>query len=259
MENNLLRSLSRERVSEELLKGFEQSQVPSKYFKLLEETELLYVAFPEFRGCKECMHDSRGNHHNESLFQHIVEVLDRLQVSDAKFRLVVALHDIGKIQTRSEENDKVFFLEHDKVGAEIVSKRLRELRFSNDVVQYAKTLVANHMRMNKILQLCEEGQTWEKSLARLFIELGENEQLLQDMIRLSSADIRLTDSAMVEVLLAVNRWSSTTRGITGIDVLNYPKENRGKLLRQMRYIQLTQGLSRESLLKILDGEANNVH
>jgi poly(A) polymerase len=64
-------------------------------------------------------------------------------------RLAALLHDIGKPKTRRFQPDgAVTFHHHDVVGAKLARKRLRTLRFSNDLVDQVCTLIELHLRFH---------------------------------------------------------------------------------------------------------------
>jgi poly(A) polymerase len=59
------------------------------------------------------------------------------------------MHDVGKPRTRRfQEDGTVTFHHHDVVGAKLTRKRLRALRFSNDVVDAVAKLVELHLRFH---------------------------------------------------------------------------------------------------------------
>src|SRR5699024_7357730 len=61
-------------------------------------------------------------------------------------RFAALMHDIGKPKTRRfEKNGKVTFLHHDVVGAKLVAKRMRALRFDKDTTKAVARLVELHM------------------------------------------------------------------------------------------------------------------
>ena len=64
-------------------------------------------------------------------------------------RLAALLHDIGKPRTRRFESDgRVSFHHHEVVGAKMTAKRLRALRYPNDVVDEVSRLVELHLRFH---------------------------------------------------------------------------------------------------------------
>ncbi len=61
--------------------------------------------------------------------------------------LGAVFHDVGKAATQTvEENGRIRFLGHDKVGAETAVKRLVKMRFSNASVRHVEKIVVGHMR-----------------------------------------------------------------------------------------------------------------
>ncbi len=62
-------------------------------------------------------------------------------------KLAALLHDIGKSETWSQEEDgRIHFYNHDLVGAQIAATRLQELRFSRDEAERMRVLVGQHLR-----------------------------------------------------------------------------------------------------------------
>ncbi len=71
-------------------------------------------------------------------------------------RLDGLFHDVGKKDTQTiAESGRIRFLGHDKIGAELSAKRLRQMTFSNKVVKQVETAVNSHMRP---LQLAQNGK-----------------------------------------------------------------------------------------------------
>ena len=71
-------------------------------------------------------------------------------------RLAGMFHDVGKKATQTiDENGRIRFLGHDKVGADIAAARLRTLSFSNQAIKQVETAVNGHMRP---LQLAQTGK-----------------------------------------------------------------------------------------------------
>jgi tRNA nucleotidyltransferase/poly(A) polymerase len=70
--------------------------------------------------------------------------------------LAGVFHDVGKKATQTmDENGRIRFLGHDKVGADIAAARLRTLSFSNQAIKQVETAVTGHMRP---LQLAQTGK-----------------------------------------------------------------------------------------------------
>jgi len=96
------------------------------------------------------------NHHKD-IYEHTLTVLEqavmlekaRHHEPDLTLRLSALLHDIGKPATkRIEAGGKVSFYHHDAVGAKLARKRLRALKYPNDVVDDVTQLVDQHLRFH---------------------------------------------------------------------------------------------------------------
>lgn len=62
-------------------------------------------------------------------------------------KLAALLHDVGKPQTRSQDEDgRIHFYNHELVGAQITTSLMRRLRFSQDEVERVRVLVGQHLR-----------------------------------------------------------------------------------------------------------------
>ena len=87
------------------------------------------------------------DHHHKDVLAHTIAVVGKAPGgADVKVRLAALLHDIGKPATRSFENGRVSFHHHEVVGARMARDRLRELRFSREMVKDVQQLVYLHMR-----------------------------------------------------------------------------------------------------------------
>ena len=146
--------ISAERVRDELVKTL-CAPYPRRGLTLLVETGLAERVLPEL----PALALERDEHHrHKDVYEHTLTVLeqaiameDRLPDGgpDLVTRLAALLHDVGKPRTRRFQPDgTVTFHHHDVVGAKLTRKRLRALRFSNDVVDAVARLVELHLRFH---------------------------------------------------------------------------------------------------------------
>ena len=144
--------VSAERVRDELVKLL-MSAHPRRGLTLLVGTGLAERVLPEL----PALALERDEHHrHKDVYQHTLTVLeqsidleDRLGGPDLVSRLAALMHDVGKPRTRRfQEDGTVTFHHHDVVGAKLTRKRLRALRFSNDVVDAVAKLVELHLRFH---------------------------------------------------------------------------------------------------------------
>lgn len=258
---HLLTGVSMERISEEVLKGLDEAESKANYFRLLSESGLIYDIFPELAGMTRTYHDSRGTHYGESVYQHILDVLERADHEGHRgpdLLLAIILHDSGKMQTVEAKPDgKIMFIGHDEVGAQIAYGTLLASRFSGNIAIYVSRVIKQHMTMNQISLLPEE--TLRKTLARFFVfDIEQSIHLLYSIITLSELD---TNGKHATVRMLADEMFGMTGPeplIKGKDTLRLPEKIRGKLLKQMLFLQLSQRLDRPALKDMMKGEALNI-
>lgn len=85
-------------------------------------------------------------------------------------KLATLLHDTGKPQARSVEEDRIRFIGHPKDSARLAGDRMRQLRFNNSEVALAVTIVRHHMRP---LLLAGPGIVSARAVYRFFRDTGE--------------------------------------------------------------------------------------
>ncbi|MGJ6981624.1 CCA tRNA nucleotidyltransferase [Aestuariimicrobium soli] len=134
------------------------------------------------------------HHRHKDVYQHSLIVLQqaidleqqRGHQPDLINRLAALLHDIGKPATRRFENDgRVSFHHHDVVGAKLVRKRLKALRFSADQVKAVSTLVELHLRFHGYSDgLSAEQGGWTDSAVRRYVrDAGDQLERLHMLTR----------------------------------------------------------------------------
>ena len=146
--------VSAERVRTELDKML-LSDHPVAGLRLLVDTGLAERMLPEL----PALILERDEHHrHKDVYEHSLTVLeqaialeDRLPGGgpDLVNRLAALLHDIGKPKTRRfVDGGAVTFHHHDVVGAKLARKRLKALRYSNDVIDQVSKLIELHLRFH---------------------------------------------------------------------------------------------------------------
>jgi poly(A) polymerase len=101
---------------------------------------------------------------------------------DLVLRLAALLHDIGKPATRRFEADGgVSFHHHEVVGAKLVARRLRALRFDKATVQAVARLTELHLRFHGY----GEGGWTDAAVRRYLTDAGD---LLERLHRLTRSD-----------------------------------------------------------------------
>nr|WP_328806277.1 CCA tRNA nucleotidyltransferase [Streptacidiphilus fuscans] len=147
--------VSAERIQGELNK-LVLSQHPRKGLSLLVDTGLAERVLPELPALRL----ERDEHHrHKDVYEHSLTVLEQAIAleetgegdgkPDLTLRLAALLHDIGKPRTRRfEPGGGVSFHHHELVGAKMTKKRLRDLKYSNELIADVSRLVELHLRFH---------------------------------------------------------------------------------------------------------------
>ncbi len=142
--------ISAERVAAELDKMLLGAD-PVAGIDLLVQTGMGEVVLPEVGGMQMAIDE---HHQHKDVYQHSLTVLRQAIAledhgPDSVLRWAALLHDIGKPATRRHEpNGGVSFHHHEVVGAKMVRKRLRALKFSKQMVDDISQLVFLHLRFH---------------------------------------------------------------------------------------------------------------
>jgi poly(A) polymerase len=150
--NDEIERITAERVQVELSKLL-CGRFPRRGVELMVDTGLADHVLPELPAMRLEIDE---HHQHKDVYQHSLVVLDQaidLEEPDTEpdlvLRLAALLHDIGKPPTRRHiDGGGVSFHHHEVVGAKMVRKRLRALRYSKEIIEEVAQLVYLHLRFH---------------------------------------------------------------------------------------------------------------
>jgi len=157
---------------------------PRRGIELMVETGLADIVLPELTAMKLEIDE---HHQHKDVFDHSLVVLEQAidledvdQSPDLVLRIAALLHDIGKPPTRKfESGGGVSFHHHEVVGAKMVRKRLRALRYSKEITEDVSKLVFLHLRFHGY----GSGEWTDSAVRRYVTDAGDQLTRLHKLVR----------------------------------------------------------------------------
>ena len=179
-------NISMERIRDEFMKMLINSPKPSVGIELMRETGLLQIFLPELL---EGFGVEQKLYHADDVYYHSIKTCDAAEDS---VKFAALLHDIAKPRT---DMGNGHFYGHDRMGAEMVEKIMKRMKFPKAEIERTKKLIINHMFYYPHI---EDGMTseekenielhkWSDSAVRRFIQ-RVGEENIDDLFKLRMAD-----------------------------------------------------------------------
>jgi tRNA nucleotidyltransferase (CCA-adding enzyme) len=254
------RKVSPERVREEWLKTM-KARAPSRAFEVMRRTGILEVTYPELLeqvGCEQ------NQWHAYDVWNHTMRVLDESE-GDPIERMAALLHDVAKPRTRarSDKTEDWTFYHHERVGADMAERWLRDYKFSNRERELIVDLVRHHL-------ICYSNEWTDAAVRRFMKRVGPDS--VEPLLRLGEADALGKGRNVEEELEALKELRSrideqieqggalTTQdlAIDGKDVIEHleggPGPVVGQVLRELleRVIEDPSLNTRDKLMPIVE-------
>ena len=155
MNSYRLEIITKERIQGELLKIL-CCDNPVMGLEELEDIGALKYIIPELQ---ETVGMTQNKYHFGDVWEHTLKVVDNVKemvktntlfpkngYTHQVLMVAALLHDIGKINTRTEKDGKVQFIGHELESEKLAIKILKRLKFSNDFIDDVAFAVREHMR-----------------------------------------------------------------------------------------------------------------
>ena len=152
-----IKDLPKERIFWELEKVLLKAKTPSSFFNFLRLIDALQYFFPELYTLQSV--DQGDTYHREGdAYVHTMMAIDSIPVEERELSVMLAtlFHDLGKINTRSENVTGVHFYGHQIEGVPLVEKAMS--RITNDVVltEEVISLTRHHMDVYPLIEHCRK-------------------------------------------------------------------------------------------------------
>jgi poly(A) polymerase len=178
--------ITAERIQVELSKLL-CGRYPRRGLELMVDTGLADHVLPEVPAMRLEIDE---HHQHKDVYQHSLVVLDQAidleepgTEPDLVLRLAALLHDIGKPATRRfVDGGGVSFHHHEVVGAKMVRKRLRALRYSKETIEEVAQLVYLHLRFHGY----GKGEWTDSAVRRYVTDAGPLLSRLHKLVRADS-------------------------------------------------------------------------
>ena len=283
--SNKITLIAPERIKNEFFRILNNKN-SAQYVLLLDDTKLLEILFPVILKMKKSA--KNFYYHPKGLFQHCFQTLESLEkilikldiyfpeskdklfkhleekFSDNVHRInmlkfIAIFHDCAKPECAKKIDKKMRFLGHEELGAEATSKIMKNLKMSNKEIDYAKSIISQHMRPSN---LAKSDVITNKAKLKLFRDIQGN---VPDVLILAMSDWHSYKSLKVYSKKILKQQEKTVASL----IYNYFEFINKKIQEKiidgtilMKELSLKPGKLVGELLKLIDiaqeeGKINN--
>ena len=249
--SNRLSLVSYERIESEVTKIL-TSENPKFGMETLGKTGCIKHVDPYLEAM---IYLEQNKYHIGTVWEHTLEVIDKLKGQDKITLWAGLLHDIGKVTCKTIGDDgRVHFIGHAEVGANWAVDTLRYLGFSNQEIKEISELILHHMDFKNNLF------PKDKKLRKLQHQLGRDQYLrlwnLIEADNMSHAPGYCIEGQRDYVLSRPMDMFDYKLPVTGYDVMEVRKIPGGPLVRKylehlLKLAYVNPELTKEDMLKRL--------
>jgi tRNA nucleotidyltransferase (CCA-adding enzyme) len=235
-DRELLETVSKERIRDELNKMILLSDRPSAGFIFMHETGILPIVMPEL---DVTWGVDQNEFHPDDVFHHSVKSCD-LAERELLIRWCALLHDLGKPKMKTEIDGRTVFYRHEEESARLAGEILTRLVFPASFVSSAKHLISHHMFM-----ITDE---WSDSAVRRFVaKVGTGN--IDDLFEIRRADgasrgdgrigeeVEYSRKRIEKVILEESAFKRSDLALTGSDIMRVtgigPGPQVGRILDEL--------------------------
>ena len=183
-----LQIVSAERIRDELCRLVVLDDCSAGLWFLC-DTGLAHQFFPELPAMRV---EQDPIHRHKDVLAHTIAVVNNTS-PDLVVRLAALFHDIGKPATRDIGPNGVSFHHHEVVGARMTRKRMKALKFSNEMIDDVSKLVFLHLRFHGY-----GDDAWTDAAVRRYVrDAGD---LLEKLNELTRCDCTTRNKRKAEML-----------------------------------------------------------
>lgn len=159
----LIENISKERVADELNKMI-MGNTPGRAFEELFEIGALEILIPEL--CKlKGLAQPLQYHQEGDVWDHSVRALNSLTQEEGDpnplpempptlaLKWATFMHDIGKYETFSQDDERIRYNGHPEVGADLARKILNRLKFPKKIIDRVDWLIRHHMMVVPLFEM----------------------------------------------------------------------------------------------------------